>query len=211
MNRSSHNVDVSEDPRAQFFNELAPRWDATGQNPDETVQRVVACAELLGLAPGEDLLEVGCGTGQLTGWLAAQVAPGRVVAVDFAPAMLQQACAKGVSADFRQADVCRDDLGTACYDAILCFHSFPHFRDQAAALSHLRRALRSGGRLFVMHLAGSAQINAFHDQVGGAVHGDHLPSAEQFARMLANEGLAIHRNVDCEDLFFLEARPAEET
>lgn len=118
----------AHDPRIAFFDDLAERWDEVGQNPSATMARLAELSGLLDLKPGTDLLEVGCGTGQITGWLAEQVAPGRVVAIDFAEAMLQQARRKHVAAEFRCADVCRDDLGTACFDVILCFHSFPHFR-----------------------------------------------------------------------------------
>ncbi len=194
------------DPRAEFFNELAERWDGAGQDPHDTVQQVARHAGLLQLTPGEHLLEVGCGTGQLTGWLAAQVAPGKVVAMDFAAAMLEQARRKDLPAELRHADVCVDDLGRACYEVVLCFHSFPHFRDQASAVRTLARALRDNGRLLVMHLAGSAQINAFHDQVGGAVGGDHLPAREHFERICSAAGLVIDEYIDGEGLFFLRAR-----
>ena len=89
-----HKTDMprtAHDPRVEFFGGLAERWDEVGQNPSATVARLAELSGLLQLKPGTDLLEVGCGTGQITGWLAEQVAPGKVVAVDFAEAMLQQA------------------------------------------------------------------------------------------------------------------------
>jgi SAM-dependent methyltransferase len=196
---------TANDPRIEFFGELAPRWDEVGQDPAATLARLAELSSLLDLQPGTDLLEVGCGTGQITDWLAQEVAPGKVVAVDFAEAMLDEARRKQSGAEFRCADVCRDDLGTQCFDTILCFHSFPHFRDQPAALKNLARALRSSGRLIVMHLAGSHEINVFHDQVGGAVHGDHLPSVDNWPTLLANVGLEMRKHVDRSDLFFLAA------
>ncbi len=198
---------TARDPRIAFFEDLADRWDEVGQNPSTTLARLAELSGLLDLKPGADLLEVGCGTGQITGWLAEQVAPGRVVAVDFAESMLQQARRKHVAAEFRCVDVCRDDLGTACFDVILCFHSFPHFRDQTAAVTNLARALRSSGRLIVMHLAGSHAINTFHDHVGGAVAGDHLPDWDTWQKLLAGAGLKMHLHQDGESLFFLAASP----
>jgi SAM-dependent methyltransferase len=194
------------DPRIDFFDELAPRWDTAGQDPEETLAQLAAHADLLGLRPGENLLEVGCGTGQITGWLAQQVAPGRMVAVDFAAAMLQQARCKGVPAEFQCADACCDFLGQEVFDVVLCFHSFPHFRDQRSALANLVRALRAAGRLIVMHLAGSVQINAFHDHVGGAVAGDHLPARDEWDRWLPEVGLTLEEFHDREGLFLLTAR-----
>jgi len=197
------------DARAGYFAELAPRWDTGGQDPAATVDRLAQLRDLLGLEHGIDLLEVGCGTGQITGWLADQVAPGRVVAVDFAEAMLECARRKVTTAEFRFADVCSTDLGERCFDVALCFHSFPHFRDQGAAAINLARALRPGGRLLVMHLASRAEINAFHDQVGGAVSGDHLPAPTEWETLLPQAGLRLTDYQDREGLFFLAAvKPA---
>ncbi len=205
MYEPPESVSHADDARVNFFNELADRWDRVGQDPQETVRQLTRHADLLGLTAGEQLLEVGCGTGQISAWLASKIAPGRLVAIDFASAMLHQAAAKNIAAEFRQADVCCDCLGRNCYDAVLCFHAFPHFRDQAKALEILARTLRPTGRLIIMHLAGSAQINSFHDQVGGAVGGDHLPSRPHFQELLSSQGLAIDEYIDREDLFFLRA------
>lgn len=205
MAQETRTVPPPRDPRIEFFDQLAPRWDSAGQDPAETVSRLAGLADHLALRPGEHLLEVGCGTGQITGWLAQQVAPSRMVAVDFARAMLEQAQRKHAGVEFRCADVCCDSLGDAVFDVVLCFHAFPHFRDKRAALGNLTRALRPSGRLIVLHLAGSAQINAFHDQVGGAVGGDHLPARSKWDELLAANGLKVRQYLDREGLFLLEA------
>ena len=196
------------DPRIAYFDGLAARWDDEEPSAATMTARLADHADLLGLTPGEALLEVGCGTGKTTAWLAARVAPGRVTAVDFAPEMIARAAAKGIDAEFRCLDVCADDLGTGQYDVILCFHSFPHFRDQPAALRRVARALRPGGRLIVMHLAGSEPLNRFHAGVDGPVSVDVLPGAEAWDPLLARAGLVQRTLIDREDLFFLDARPA---
>ena len=193
------------DPRIGFFNRIAAEWDAAEQDPAETIRRLEAISDLLALRPGQQVLEVGCGTGQLTGWLADRVRPGAVVGVDFSPGMLQQARAKGLEAELRLADVCRDELGPAQFDLALCFHSFPHFRDQARAVENLAGVLQCGGRLLVVHLNSRAEVNAFHDQVGGAVAGDHLPDQPTWDTLLSPVGLRRTHWIDREGLFFLEA------
>lgn len=69
-----------------------------------------SAAYLIGrLQPGLDLLDVGCGPGTITRDLAKLVAPGRVVAVDAAAPILEEAAATCAAAgvhnvEFRQAD-----------------------------------------------------------------------------------------------------------
>jgi demethylmenaquinone methyltransferase/2-methoxy-6-polyprenyl-1,4-benzoquinol methylase len=193
------------DPRIAYFDGLADGWDQQGPSGEEMTAGLASHAGLLALRAGQSLLEVGCGTGKTTQWLARAVSPGPVTAVDFSPEMIERARAKGIEADFACRDVCADDLGREVYDVILCFHSFPHFRDQPAALGHLSAALRPGGRLIVMHLAGSEQINGFHASLDGPVSVDHLPAGDQWPPLLSPAGLDLTRLEDREDLFFMEA------
>jgi ubiquinone/menaquinone biosynthesis C-methylase UbiE len=195
----------TSDPRIAFFDALAARWDGEDPSSQTMAARLGQHADLLALRPGRSLLEVGCGTGKTTAWLAAQVTPGRVTAIDFAPEMIARAKVKGIDADFTCMDVCGDRLGCGRYDVILCFHSFPHFRDPPAALENFDRALKSSGRLIVMHLAGSEHINHFHASVDGPVKGDVLPVGKAWERLLSEAGMKQTKLVDQHDLFFLEA------
>ena len=197
------------DPRIGHFDALAADWDTKGRSGGEMVAFLCKHSKLLGLVSGQNLLEVGCGTGKTTAWLAAQVAPGgRTTAVDFSPEMIQQARQKGIDAEFRCADACSDELGRSCYDAILCLHSFPHFRDQLAALRNLLLSLKAAGRVIVMHMAGSRHINEFHAGIDGPVRGDSLPQGDAWTDLLERAGMQLVRLIDREDLFFLEATKA---
>jgi ubiquinone/menaquinone biosynthesis C-methylase UbiE len=195
---------LTSDPRIGFFDGLAEQWDVSGQSPAETVETIKRHAHRLRLAPGNCVLEVGCGTGQLTGWLADQVRPGKVVGVDFSREMLRLAKAKGIAATFLHADVCKDVPGNTEFDLALCFHSFPHFRDQSAALRNLARALKPRGRLIVMHLHPRHEVNAFHHGVGGTVMHDFLPDDSQFGVWLDAAGFEKPDIRDDEDGFMLE-------
>lgn len=198
-------MNYTNDPRVGFFDALAADWDAEEPSADTMAARLSAHADLLELGSGLSLLEVGCGTGKTTGWLAGQVAPGRVTAIDFSEKMIELARQKPIDADFACLDVCSDDLGRDVYDVILCFHSFPHFRDQRAALKNFAAALKPAGRLIVMHLAGSEHINQFHANLAGPVKGDVLPVGEQWTPLLDAAGLRQTNLIDRQDLFFLEA------
>jgi ubiquinone/menaquinone biosynthesis C-methylase UbiE len=203
MNQSA--AERAADPRLEFFNQLAPRWDAECSNPEDTLHRLASLNGRLALAPGHHLLEIGCGTGQVTGWLADAVAPGRVVAADFAPEMLAEARRRNPNAEFLLLDICADQPPPAAFDVILCFNAFPHFRDKPAALRHIARSLKAGGNLIILHLVGSAQINAFHQSLTGPVSRDLLPAPAAWPNLLATSGLRLVSLVDQSDLFLLTA------
>jgi ubiquinone/menaquinone biosynthesis C-methylase UbiE len=112
-------------------------------------------AEILQPASGEDILDAGAGTGNVTRLLAVPGA--RVTGIDFcAPALVQ--CRKKVpTAEFRQADMTQAlPFETGSFDKVACSVTL-HFLDperQAFALKELLRVLRPGG-----HLA----LSVFHD------------------------------------------------
>lgn len=206
MSSQAAGPDEAADPRVAFFDACAPTWDQTGPDAAAGIRWMEALRPVLHVVAGCDVLEVGCGTGQLTRWLVEAVRPGGVTAIDFSPKMIAGAAAKGIDAAFRCQDVCADDLGEGLYDLALCYHSFPHFRDQAAALRNMARALKPAGLLAVVHLSGSEHVNHFHHSVGGPVGGDRLPRREQWDALLAPAGLTRRELRDGQDGFLLVAR-----
>jgi demethylmenaquinone methyltransferase/2-methoxy-6-polyprenyl-1,4-benzoquinol methylase len=193
------------DPRIDFFDRQAAGWDDEGPGPEDKAAQLEAIDGLLGLRSGMDLLEVGCGTGQLTAWLAARVAPGTVTAVDFSPEMIREAKKKSPPAELRCLDVCSEPLEAASLDVVFCHHVFPHLRDQGGALRNFSRALRPGGRLIVIHMRGSKEINDFHASLEGVVSTDLLPVGDAWLGLLEQAGMRRGHHEDHEGLFFLEA------
>jgi SAM-dependent methyltransferase len=101
---------------------------------------------------GEAVLDLACGTGQV----ARRVAPlvgeqGSVTGLDLNPGMLAVARTlappHGAAIDWREDDAVEPDLPDAAFDLVLCQQGLQFFPDRAAALRHVRRVLRPGGRL----------------------------------------------------------------
>ncbi|HUO41284.1 MAG TPA: class I SAM-dependent methyltransferase, partial [Mycobacterium sp.] len=133
------------------------------------------------------------------------VAPGRVVAVDFSPGMLAEARRRSLPVEFLFLDICSEPVPAGQFDRVLCFNSFPHFRDKPAALHHLAASLKPCGRLIILHLAGSAELNSFHQTVHGPVSHDFLPPAGAWPGLLEPPRLRQLSFVDQPGLFLLQA------
>ena len=193
------------DPRVPFFDGLAPGWDKDAQEIDRILSRLRELKQGIGLGSGQSVLELGCGTGRITGWIAEAVHPGKVVGADFSPAMLKMARERGLPVEFRLVDICRQAPEFESFDVVLCFNAFPHFRDQAQALQNICRFLSPAGRVVILHLASSSEVNDFHARLSPPVCHDRLPSRLRFAAMLAGAGLSLKSLTDEPGLFLLSA------
>ena len=102
------------------------------------------------LRSGQSLLDVGCGPGTITADLAGRVAPGRVVALDQAPGVLDTARAvaagRGLdTVDFTVGDVHALDFPDDSFDVVHAHQVLQHVADPVAALREMRRVCRPGG------------------------------------------------------------------
>lgn len=116
-----------------------------------------AAVELLALAPGERVLDVGCGTGLSFPLLVAAVgSEGRVVGVDASADMLTQAMRRVTEHGWTNVTVIRGDaaqlpdLVDGPFDAVLFAYSLAVIDDWVAAWSQARALLRPGGRAGVV-------------------------------------------------------------
>lgn len=209
-NRNTKKIFSEHDPRVDFFNHHAPNWDVTGPNINETLSRLNQIKPRLGFSSGMDVMEVGCGTGQITGWLIDNVKPGKVVSVDIAPEMIRMAKSKKIpGANFKVMDICGTIRSRTKYDVVFCFNAFPHFRDKTAALLNIKKLLKPEGFLLVLHFSGSKELNEFHKSVGGAVGEDRLPDENGWKQLLTATGFRLSEFEDRPDLFFLRAFKSE--
>jgi SAM-dependent methyltransferase len=129
-----------------LFDAVAGLYDTTRQGyPDEIVGTVCTTA---GLAPGAAVLEIGCGTGQLTRQLAGRGFS--LTAIDIGASMV--AAARRHVADPKAAfEVCsfEDFAGAGPFDLIVSATAF-HWVDPSIGWAKAARLLRSGGWLALM-------------------------------------------------------------
>ncbi len=109
--------------------------------------------EALAPAPGERILDVGCGPGFYVAELLDAVGPeGSVVGLDGSPASLAVAAARSKgrpNVAFHEADATSLPVADAEFDAALSVQVLEYVPDATAALREIHRALRPGGRIVV--------------------------------------------------------------
>jgi len=110
---------------------------------------------LMGLAPGDGVLDVACGTGNFTRDFArAAGASGLVVGFDASETMLRRAVTDTKAAGLDQVAYVRGDVvdmpfRDASFDAVCCFAAMNLFADPMAALDAMTRVLTPGGRIAI--------------------------------------------------------------
>lgn len=196
-------------PKRRAFDALAPRWDSL--KPDDAVAAGVERGlALLGDLSGRSVVDLGCGTGRLESLILPRLGEGRVVGVDFSPAMLEEAARR--CPDPRATWLCRDvhdtGIGTASADVVLCFDAFPHFHGRPALLAEVARWLRPGGAFLLWHDVGREQLERVHRKAGPAVENDLLPPVAELAGLAAASGFVVEVAAEDEATYTLLARKA---
>jgi len=111
----------------------------------------------LGLAPGSRGIDVGCGVGLYTLWLAEAVGPdGRVLGIE--PSAERVEAARALVGDrlrpprleFQVGDGVEMDAPAASFDWLWCGNVLHHIPDTPAALKEFARVVRPGGRIAIM-------------------------------------------------------------
>ncbi|HYZ42757.1 MAG TPA: methyltransferase domain-containing protein [Stellaceae bacterium] len=139
----------------RYWNTVAgPRWVAApGFRERRNQESIALLLARLGLAGGESVLEIGCGTGALTLPLAAAVGEhGRVVAVDISEPMLGLAQRRVAERGLHNVTLLLGDaqvfnFAPAAFDVATSRMGVMFFADPTAAFRNIGNALEPGGRL----------------------------------------------------------------
>lgn len=131
-------------------------WNATRY--DEAFAFVpamgAAVLELLDPQPGERILDLGCGSGELTAQIAARGA--QVVGVDSSPEMIERARARFPDLDLQLADGHELEVARP-FDAVFSNAALHWMTDPDAVLAAVRSALVDGGR-FVAEMGAAGNV-----------------------------------------------------
>lgn len=141
-----------------MFDRIAGRYDLLNSVMTAGLHHTwrVRAADRAGVGPGDSVLDVCCGTGDLAFELATRVSPGgHVVGCDFSEPMLDLAREKAAKAAaepvrFEWADALQLPYDAGRFDAVTVGFGVRNFADRELGLREMTRVLRPGGRLVVL-------------------------------------------------------------
>ena len=132
----------------RFWSRLAPRYDDWIRSSFEDQYRVFRSTIYQHVQPGDELLEVGTGTGDIALHIAPRV--GRVAGIDISPEMISVAegklAATGASnIAFQAADAYELPFADGVFDKVVSVNALQVMKDPQRAVDEGMRVLRDGG------------------------------------------------------------------
>ncbi len=199
---------MSVDTKIKFFDGIADKWDSW-EDLEMVAQKLSRGLDDLGVTADETIVDVGCGTGNLTRELLNKLSPnGRIIAIDISNEMVQRAREKvsDPRVEWNVGDATRMPIADHSVDRIICFSVWPHFENPKTAIDEFKRVLREKGTLHVWHMSSRATINEIHASAGDAVANDVLVPATETATLLEQYGFAPYEVIDDPERYLVSAR-----
>jgi 2-polyprenyl-3-methyl-5-hydroxy-6-metoxy-1,4-benzoquinol methylase len=169
---SEHDRSLAERIGAEFVDPLQDYYDRKAEELDELAvtyespipykrwfygRRFEAVMEALNAQSGDNVLEVGCGSGYYTRALVE--AGARVTATDLSPAYVEQARGLAPGAEFSVEDAQRLSFEDESFDRVLMTEVVEHVPEPARAVAEAARVLRPGGLLALSTPSRRAPMN----------------------------------------------------
>ena len=200
--------------RKTYFNEQANTWDERFCTPNLSsfLEKLVP---QFGLEPGQNILDIGTGTGVLIPYLNRAVgAAGSVTAIDYSENMIQicktkHSHLKNVSVELKNIE--EDAFPTESFDAVICFGIFPHLENKEKAFRNINHMLKPGGTLIIAHALSSEELKAHHNSALSSVVNDVLPEEAEMIQLLEQTGFAGIRIKDEPGCYLCVARSSART
>jgi trans-aconitate 2-methyltransferase len=177
--------------------------DLYGKFREERAAPFMDLLLLVDAGPGPRVLDLGCGTGELTRLAHERLGARETVGVDASAAMLERAAAQaGGGLSFRHGDLAA--FADGGFDVVLSNAAIHWVPDHAALLPRLAALLAPGGQLAIQAPANDqhpshalardvAREPEHAAALGGFVRESPLLEPERYARLLFHLGLARQR------------------
>ncbi len=163
---------------------------------------------MMQFAPGETILDVGCGGGWLVRELALRVPQGRILGMDLSDEMVERA--RRASSNVRNAEFVVGSVDAIprapdSFDKVISVESSYYWPDPAAGIREIFRVLRPGGSAWI--LINYYRDNPYCHQWSKLIQIPmHLLSGDEWAKLFRSAGFSgvVHRRI-------VDPTPAPET
>ena len=181
------------------FSIPTPYWDASLYEDKHAFvwQYGEDLLKLLNPKPGESILDLGCGTGQLTEKIALTGA--KVMGIDYAPKMIEKARQNYPDLRFDVADARKFQVDQPL-DTVFSNAALHWVKEADAAIASIHQALKSGGR-FVAEFGGKGNIQAIVQALYSALEAINIdapalnpwyfPSIGEYTTLLEQQGFDV--------------------
>ena len=138
-------------PRRKYSSELYDGGAATLAQAED--RALAETCEHAGITDGQDILELGCGWGSLSLWMAERYPGSRITAVSNSRSQRAAIEAMAMKRGFSNLTVITRDMNdfetAERFDRVVSVEMFEHMSNWPALLGRVRGWLRPGGRLFI--------------------------------------------------------------
>lgn len=146
------------------------------QAEEEALRRSCEMAEL---HDGQSVLELGCGWGALSLWMAEQYPHSRITAVSNSAAQREFIVAEARRRGLQHLEVVTCDINDLelpanRYDRVVSVEMFEHMRNYELLLSRIAACLRPSGKLYVHHFCHRTMCYAFETEGAANWMGRHF-------------------------------------
>ena len=129
-------------------------WDANTTTLDEAEEKMLALTCVRAdLAPGQRILELGCGWGSLSLWMAEKFPTAQITAVSNSRTQKAHIDAEAARRGFANLEIITCDMNVfdldRTFDRVVSVEMFEHMKNYQALLAQVARWLKPGGKLFV--------------------------------------------------------------
>ena len=174
-----------------YFDVAAETWDTNFRNP-----RLLSFLEKLvpqfNLNVGQQVLDVGTGTGVLIPYLIKAVGPsGSVTAIDFSKKMVRKCKTKHShikNLNITVGKIEETAFSAESFDAVICFGVFPHFENKKKALQNINRILKHNCKIVIAHALSSEELRNHHKKISEHVANATMPKKNELIRLIMQTG-----------------------
>lgn len=154
-------------PRLKYSSCYFPRGDESLAAAEEAM--LASYGERAELADGQAILELGCGWGSLTLWMAEHYPNARITAVSYSHSQrrfIEAQCSQRglLNVAVMTCDVNVLDLPPAQFDRCVSVEMFEHLRNYQTLMQRIAAWLKPGGKLFVHHFSHRTLMYPFETQ-----------------------------------------------